>query len=330
MKRQNKTSRSLTILVACLLLAIFLQPVSQASRSARLRDTSNGILVGDRTSQPSLASPTMPDLVSQHGITIGGAIGGVGGHFSAWGGTITLSAADAIVVSGGKCAFNVSYDMVNLGTDATSALFKNNLRIGSTDVSIQSSLSLAGGATRQIDTQAYLQPGTNTLSLTLDSENAVAESNEANNVSTVTINVNCPAATGLPDITSQKGITIGGAIGGAGGHFAAWGGNITLTAADASLVSGGNCAFNVSYDMENTGPTPTTPNFLNRLTFNGAVVAINSALSLAAGATQQINTAPYLANGNHILALKLDDDHLVTESDEANNLRQVKVKVNCH
>src|SRR6185503_14027163 len=127
-----------------------------------------------------------------------------------------------------------------------------------------------------------------------------------------------------PDITSQRGITIGGAIGGAGGHFAPWGGHVTLTAADASLVSKGRCAFNVSYDMENTGPTPTTPNFLNRLTFTGTVVAINSALSLAAGATQQVNTAPYLANGNHILALSLDDDHLVTESDEANNLRQVK------
>jgi CARDB protein len=296
------------LLTSFLLSSLFVQPTSQASRVA------------------SLAPPSPPDITSQHGITIGGAIGGAGGHFSPWGGTITLTAADAIVVSGGRCAFNVSYDMRNLGTTPTSPPFKNTLRLAGADVSIQSELSLAGGATRQIDTQAYLDTGTHVLSLNLDSDNVVAESNEANNIREVKVRVTCDA---LSDITSQRGITFGGGIGGVGGRFVPWGGSIVLTSSDALPVSAKRCAFNVTYDMENIGTGPTSPIFLNRLRFGSAVVAINSSLSLAAGGTRDITTQPSLNPGTQILSLSLDDDHVVHESNESNNLRRVKVRVNC-
>lgn len=310
MKRELTVTRLSTILLAGFLLSsLFSQPVSRAS--------------GGRA---SLAAPSLPDITSQHGITIGGAVGGGGGHFSPWGGTITLTAADAIVVGAGRCAFNVSYDMRNLGTTPTSPPFKNTLRLAGAGVSTQSALSLAGGATQQIDTQAYLDAGAHVLSLNLDSDNVVAESNEANNMREVKVRVNCDA---LSDITSQRGITFGGGIGGVGGRFVPWGGSIVLTSSDALPVSAKRCAFNVTYDMENIGAGPTSPLFLNRLRFGSTVVAINSSLSLAVGGTRDITTQPYLNPGAQILSLSLDDDHLVHESNESNNLKEVKVRVNC-
>ena len=104
-----------------------------------------------------------------------------------------------------------------------------------TTIAEQTSLTLAGGETRQIDTQAYLDSGIHILSLHLDSDNVVSESNEANNVHEVKIRVTCA---GLPDITSTRGITFGGGIGGVGGRFVPWGGSIVLTRVDALPVSG--------------------------------------------------------------------------------------------
>lgn len=307
MKTELTVTRLLMILFASVLfLGLLLQPAAQASRVAY--------------------PPTPPDITSTHGIALGGAIGGAGGHFSPWGGTITVTAADAVVVSGGRCAFNVSYDMRNLGTTPTGPPFKNTLRLAGTDVSIQSALSLAGGESRQIDTQAYLDAGTHILSLHLDSDNVVSESNEANNVRQVTVRVNCA---GLPDIVSKRGVTFGGGVGGVGGRFVLWGGSIVLTSADALPGFTTKCAFNVTYDMENPGAVATSPTFLNRLRFGSNVVAINSSLSLASGETRSITTQPYLDPGTKFLYLSLDDDHVVHESNEANNLRRVRVRVNC-
>src|ERR1700694_5738709 len=119
MNRESIVTRSLMILVVSILLQSFLfQPASQAARVATAPSGPNLSIISGET-KTILGSPSLPDITSSHGITIGGAIGGAGGHFSPWGGTITLSAADAIVVSGGRCAFNVSYDMRNLGTTPT-------------------------------------------------------------------------------------------------------------------------------------------------------------------------------------------------------------------
>jgi len=129
----------------------------------------------------------------------------------------------------------------------------------------------------------------------------------------------------LPDITSKKGITIGGAVGGAGGKFAPWGGTINLTQADSFLQSGGKCAFNISYDMVNTGPVPTSPAFGNRLRSGADVVSHQSSLALNTGETKQINTQAYLPPGSQVVSLSLDDDHVVTESNEGNNVFRVQV-----
>ncbi len=134
-----------------------------------------------------------------------------------------------------------------------------------------------------------------------------------------------PSPKRLPDITSRKGITIGGAVGGAGGKFSPWGGTITLTQADSFLQSGGKCAFNISYDMVNLGPVPTSPAFANYLRTNVEVVSQQTGLALNAGETKQVNTQAYLAPSTPFLALVLDKDTVVAESNEGNNAFQVKI-----
>jgi hypothetical protein len=179
------------LLGTILLLGCFLQPLSYAKRVAVASrpDAGTTVSVGGAA---TLNLIPRPDITSRNGITIGGAIGGAGGHFSNWGGTIRLTASDALLISGGHCAFNLSYDMENIGTAMTTPEFLNRLRTGSNVVSIQSALSLDAGETRQINTQAYLPRGIHTLSLGLDSDHVVRETNEINNVRRVRIVVRCP------------------------------------------------------------------------------------------------------------------------------------------
>ncbi len=132
----------------------------------------------------------------------------------------------------------------------------------------------------------------------------------------------------MPDITSQKGITIGGAIGGAGGKFVPWGGSVVLTEADAMHGSpNSECAFNLSYDMVNLTGVPTGPDkFLNRVRADAKVVSIQSMLSLAANEARQINTQAYLPIGKHTLSLWLDNDNNVAETPpngESNNVFRI-------
>ena len=129
----------------------------------------------------------------------------------------------------------------------------------------------------------------------------------------------------LPDITSQKGMIIGGAVGGAGGKFVPFGGTVLLTDADSFLHSGGRCAFNIAYNMVNTGSAPTAPLFINRIKSDGTVISQQTNLSLNSGQFRKIYTQAYLAPGKHTLTLSLDDGHVVHESNEGNNVFKVTV-----
>ncbi|HEX7722477.1 MAG TPA: CARDB domain-containing protein [Pyrinomonadaceae bacterium] len=322
MKKERK-ALSLAMLVASfLVLNLILQPVSQAQRVAGSAQGSTQSIVSGRISSPVLAPPALPDLVAQKGLKIGNG----GGRFVPWGGSINLSRVDS-VVAGDKCTFNVTYDMTNSGT-AISIPFKNALKLGSTEVSILPVQSLAAGATLQVTQTPYLTSGTYILSLSLDSTNVVAESNEANNTNYLTVRVNCGT---LPDITSPKGITFGGnAVTGAGGRFVPWDGSITLSRADAVQPYRDGCMFYVHYDMQNLSAVATSPVFANRLLSGLSPVGIFMGQSIPAGQTVHVTKQVYLWNGSHDLSLELDWGHVVNESNEANNLYKVKAKVNCH
>jgi hypothetical protein len=140
-------------------------------------------------------------------------------------------------------------------------------------------------------------------------------------------------ATGKPDITDLKpGITIGGAIGGAGGKFVPWGGTTDLS--DVTPLSGtvanGRCAFNATYEEKNTGSTATSPNYINKLKLDGTtVVAIHNARHLNAGESKSVTAQAYLSEGSHSLTLSLDDGNLVAEANEGNNVFSIKYTLQC-
>jgi hypothetical protein len=144
-----------------------------------------------------------PDITSKKGITIGSV-------FIAWGGTGTLNPAEAIQSSpNNACAFNATYDMVNVGSVATSPAFLNRLKVDATSVvAINSGLSLNAGETKNITTQPYLPFGTHRLTLALDDDHNVAESDEspASNVKTVSYSLKgpCGPPQNLPGVAVPK------------------------------------------------------------------------------------------------------------------------------
>ena len=132
-----------------------------------------------------------PDIT---GTTGGMTIAGNGfAHVVKWNGTQTLEESEAIVRSNGECAFNIHYDMANVGASPTALYpppapgprFTNVLYVDTTPASKQTDLYLAVGAVEGIDTQAYLAPGTHSLKLSLDDGNAIPEANESNNTFTL-------------------------------------------------------------------------------------------------------------------------------------------------
>ena len=136
----------------------------------------------------------LPDLTSGKEIIVGGAVGGgplpsgVVGHHVPWGGSVVLSDKDAFLISNGRCAFNISYVLANIGpaNAGPPATFKDVIRAGAGTVSIQSALTQAALTHRNIDTQAYLPaPGPYVLSLTINDGHLVTESNYANNYFTI-------------------------------------------------------------------------------------------------------------------------------------------------
>lgn len=129
-----------------------------------------------------------------------------------------------------------------------------------------------------------------------------------------------PQFAARPDITSKGGITIGG-------KSASWGGALALTDADAFLQSNGQCAFNLSYGEVNLGPVATSPAFANRLRAGATVISQQTGQHLTAGESKSINTQAYLAPGDHVVSLMLDDGNVVTESNEGNNHFRVKVRL---
>ncbi len=138
-----------------------------------------------------------PDLTSDGGIKIGD-------KKVAWNGQLALTAADAVAATGGRCAFDLEYTMTNAGDGPASPAFWNRLRTGTQVVTQQSGLTLAPESDRTARTQGYLAPGSHTLTLTLDDEGDVAESDETNNRRSVTVDLRGSCAE-QPDCKTYDG-----------------------------------------------------------------------------------------------------------------------------
>jgi hypothetical protein len=150
----------------------------------------------------------------------------------------------------------------------------------------------------------------------------------------VTLNGTCGAAPVTPppppkpkaDLASQKGIAIGGAVGGAGSHTAPWGSTVTLHATDAFLTSNGMCAFNIMYDQANIGAVASGV-FANQIFAGTSLISQQSNQSLDKGVSKLVMTQAYLPPGTSQLRLVLDAGKTVDESNEANNEYKLTVIV---
>ena len=147
----------------------------------------------DATGKP-IPCRDLPDLTSGKEVIVGGAVGGgplpsgVVGHHVPWGGSVVLSDKDAFLISNGRCAFNISYELANIGggNAGPPQTFKDIIRAGAATVSIQSALTQAAHTSRSINTQAYLPaPGPYALSLTINDGHSITESNFLNNYFTI-------------------------------------------------------------------------------------------------------------------------------------------------
>jgi hypothetical protein len=98
-----------------------------------------------------------------------------------WGQTITLTPADALLVSGGKPAFDVYYAYREYNGVAVAGPFKNKIFFNGNLVSQQTGLSTGPSQIKNVHTQAYIGPQSGRLEFKIDADNEVAESREDNN-----------------------------------------------------------------------------------------------------------------------------------------------------
>ncbi|MEJ1095759.1 MULTISPECIES: CARDB domain-containing protein [unclassified Pseudoxanthomonas] len=108
-----------------------------------------------------------------------------------------------------------------------------------------------------------------------------------------------------------------------------WGTSATVSSGDASSNKRGLCGFRYKYVTRNQGGAAAiaTTNRIRRDTQNGQIVASNALAALAPGATAVSDGHLWLQPGTWMLYVHADEPQAVAETDEANNLRRVKVTV---
>lgn len=145
----------------------------------------------------------------------------------------------------------------------------------------------------------------------------VAEANEGNNESGV-IQVDprriCQAAGKKPDLGMYSFLKIGKQQ-----KQVQWNQTITLTPADATLVSGGKPAFEVYYAYREYNGVAVAGPFKNKISFNGSLVSQQTGLSTGPSEIKNVHTQAYLGPQDGELQIKIDADNEVSESREDNN-----------
>jgi hypothetical protein len=149
---------------------------------------------GGQTSTP-FSLTLLPDITSTDQAKVAGMP-------VAWGGTLTVNANQAASRNknnSGLCEFQIEYSVRNIGKPPTGSfrsLWTNSAVTGNW-TRVWSPIA-AGGVKSEKDL-VPLKPGTNVLQLVLDDLHQVQESNEANNMFSLTINVtgSCGAGMGI-------------------------------------------------------------------------------------------------------------------------------------
>jgi hypothetical protein len=97
-----------------------------------------------------------------------------------WNETITLTPADATLISAGKPAFEIYYSYREYNGGPASG-FKNKIFFNNQLVSQQTNLSVGPKEIKSVHTQAYLGPQNGKLQIKIDADNEVVETREDNN-----------------------------------------------------------------------------------------------------------------------------------------------------
>ena len=234
-------------------------------------------------------------------------------------------------------AMNVGPGALPAGWRTVADVYFDGVRMGHVDLGRPTAgdLTPPGGTARYLVAFDITRPLT--AKVLADSTNSIRENNEGNNsLGAMLSPCGQPnAGGGLPDITSRRGMKFGVTPGGAGGRFVAWNGSITLTEADSydrsTSASGTSyyCRFLANYDFVNAGVAPVSRAYIDRIR-RGATVAWWGTIPppLAAGETRSLSSIYLtLPAGTHQLNLSLDDNRVITESNEGNNSFTVFVTV---
>ena len=125
---------------------------------------------------------------------------------------------------------------------------------------------------------------------------------------------------GRPDLVS-KSVAVGGELVSAGAVE-------VLSASKAKGYRDGRCLFRIEYRVDNEGPAKTPGSFRNVLLWGGTVLDDHVAPGLGPGESRTRVLDAYLTPGEHGLTLRVDADRAAAESDEANNVRTARVRLN--
>lgn len=147
-------------------------------------------VIGEALTGPGPSGEGLPDLTSRAGITIGT-------KSSPWGGSLTLSKADAVGTDPRACKFRFLYDVVNIGKadsgNTTHKLLKNTSVLHTAN-----NFSVDKNQSRNVSGHIMLQPGHYAITASLDETKTVTELKETNNLFQVMVTVNEDCGTSTP------------------------------------------------------------------------------------------------------------------------------------
>lgn len=164
-------------------------PAKPASSAAASPDTITAARQATRAptvaSAPVASAASKPDLVASPRLTL---LRRGGSEKDQWGGSITVEDSAALSTKDGKCYFGLHFEVRNAG-GAPAPVFQVALSAEGERPGVRQAGPLAPGASSSHEIYVNMRPGANALHLRIDSQQQVAEADEANNAPTLTVNV---------------------------------------------------------------------------------------------------------------------------------------------
>jgi hypothetical protein len=249
-----------------------------------------------------------PDIVPQKNATLAGKA-------VAWGRVVDLGTMPQVQ---GRCSVLLNYSVVEQGGSITTP-YVHRFRIGNTVIG---TLAIAPTLPRRTNFTArlLLPAGRNLLTMKVDDENKVIESDEANNSVGLTYTARC----GSVDIAASGNVQVSD-------RNTPWnGGQITLKAGKASGKRRGQCRFPVFFDIVNRGALPATAPFVVKIVENEVDVFTGTVPQLAPGATTKLSGQVWLrccAPQKRTAVMWIDAEKRLDDGDRTTNRYELPYQI---